>query len=571
MGENTVSIVIRSGLVVDGTGAPPFVGDVRLHGDRIVEVGPRVDDAGAEIIDATGRVVTPGFVDPHSHFDGQVTWDGELGPTAWHGVTTTVMGNCGVGFAPVRPQDREFLIELMEGVEDIPGTALHEGITWGWESFPEYLDVVASRRRTIDVAAQIPHGALRFYVMGQRAVDGSAPTASDVATMGRLVREAIEAGAVGFSTNRLPSHRAKDGTPVPGTYASVDELLASAQGVRAGGHGLVQVTGAVAMGDRIDYAEHEVALYAQLSIDAGVPVMFTVTEINQDPDLWRRQLDWVDEWNGRGAQLIVQTHGRPTGLVVDWQAFNPFAGRSSYDALASMPIEERVARLREPATRAAILSDEPAGGNHRMSLLRRLWGSVYPMADGPSFEPDASESIGAKATAGAQNPETVLYDAMCAGSLQLSLGGYRHGDLSSTYGLLTHPATVLGLADGGAHCSIICDSSMPSFLLQHWVRDRTRGPKLSLADGVRMLTSRPAQVYGLTDRGRLAAGLRADVNIIDLDAMTLGVPEFLHDLPAGAPRVVQRASGYDMTICAGEVTFRHGAATGALPGRLVRA
>lgn len=564
-------ILVKNGTLVDGTGAPARRADVALRAGRVVAVDSAIDADAREVVDATGRIVTPGFVDPHSHFDGQVTWDPELGPTAWHGVTTTVMGNCGVGFAPVRPGTESYLIQLMEGVEDIPGTALYEGITWGWESFPEYLDVVASMRRSIDVGASMPHGSLRFYVMGERSVTQAVADAADIETMGRLALDALRAGALAVSTNRLASHRAKDGTPVPGTFADEHELRALAHALRDAGSGLLQVTGALAMGYELESAFDELDMYARLSLETGRPVLFSLTEVNQSPDFWRRALEHVEKCNGSGARLIVQTHGRPTGLVVGWDTFNPFAGRPTYDALAHLPVDERVEHLCEPATRAAILAEsDHAGATRRMTVLTKLWAYVFPMIDGPTFEPTADESVAARAAVAGVDNETMLYDLMCGYPLQLSLGGYRKHDLSSIHDIMSHPDAMLGLADGGAHCSIICDSSMPSFLLEHWVRDRTRGPRIGLEAAVRMLTSRPAEVYGLGDRGVLAVGKRADLNVIDLDAMHLHLPEVCFDLPTGAKRVVQRADGYDLTVCAGEVTFRSGVATGARPGNLIR-
>jgi N-acyl-D-amino-acid deacylase len=563
-------IVIRNGTVVDGTGAAARRADIAVRDGRIAAVDTAIDAEARETIDATGRIVTPGFVDPHSHFDGQVTWDPELGPTSWHGVTTTVMGNCGVGFAPVRPGSEPYLIQLMEGVEDIPGSALHDGITWGWESFPEYLDVVASMRRAIDVGASVPHGSLRFYVMGDRAIADRVAGADDIATMGRLACEALRAGALAVSSNRLASHRALDGTPVPGTFADEAELRALATALRDAGSGLLQITGQLAMGYELDHAFAELDMYARLSTESGRPVLFTLTEVNQSPDFWRRALEHVERLNGNGAQLIVQTHGRPTGLVIGWDTFNPFAGRPSHDALAGLPAAERLARLADPAVRAAILAEGGPAPSGRMVVVAKLWSYIFPMFDGPTFEPDASESVDARAKAAGISNEEMLYDCMLQAPLQMSLGGYRKHDLSSIHEIMTHPHAMLGLADGGAHCSIICDSSLPSFVLQHWVRDRSRGPKLGLEDAVRMLTSRPAEIYALSDRGVLAPGKRADVNVIDLERVRLHLPEVLHDLPTGAKRVVQRADGYDATVCNGEVTFRNAVPTGARPGVLLR-
>ncbi|MCA9509066.1 MAG: amidohydrolase family protein [Myxococcota bacterium] len=574
---------ILNATLVDGTGAPERMADVRVEGGRIAEIAPAgaLGTGAGRAIDAQGRLLTPGFVDPHTHYDGQVTWDPVLAPSSWHGVTTVVMGNCGVGFAPARASERAWLVELMEGVEDIPGTALHDGIQWAWETFPEYLDALERMPRTIDVATQIPHGALRVYAMGERGAAQERATADELEKMAALVREGIRAGALAFSTNRLPLHTSIHGDPVPGTFADRDELLALARAVVDGGGRIVQSVPAGSMGDDPDGPVREVELYREISRATGATVTFSTVQVHPNPELWREVLKRVAAANASGAKLVPQVLARPAGLLASFDTFNPFAERPSYQEVAALPLAERVKRLRDPARRARLLSDEEARrDNAGMGIMRHSLRSAFAMDAGVVFEPEPSQSIAARAEREGVDPVAKLFDVMCdlaeastggrTRMLHVYFSGYAHGSLDAIGEMLASDLTVAGLADGGAHCSMICDASMPTFVLAHWVRDRTRGPRIPLPQAVRMLSKEPADLYGLRDRGVVAVGRRADLNLIDLDRIELDLPEITPDLPTGAARVLQRGHGYDYTIVAGEVTFEGGEPTGARPGGLVR-
>jgi N-acyl-D-amino-acid deacylase len=570
-------LVIRNATVVDGTGRERVSADVAIDGGLISFVGVLpTGERGHDEIDATDLLLTPGFVDVHTHYDGQVTWDPLLTPSSWHGVTTAVMGNCGVGFAPVRPDQHEWLIELMEGVEDIPGTALAEGIAWDWETFPEYLDALDRFPRAVDVAAQVPHGSLRAYVMGQRAVGEAPATEGDIAEMARLVREAMQAGAIGFSTNRLPTHTSLDGTPVPGTFAEEAELLAIASELAALDTGIIEVVTAGAMGEELDGYERDLGLFRRLSILTGRPVTYGLSQINHLPDKWRVALDLTAEANAAGARLVPQVPARPLGLLIGWSTKHCFTGRPSYDDVAALPLAARLDALRDRDRRARILAERSeAPGLGR--LLGRAWDRVFPLGahdgDVPDYEPTPDQSVAAIAAREGRPAEHVAYDYMCTGERALmlfTLGGYAHRDHGDIHEMLTHPLTVLGLGDGGAHCGLICDASTTTSMLSHWTRDRTRGPRIPLELAVRKMTGDTAALYGLHDRGVVAPGRRADLNLVDYDRLQLRMPESVADLPAGASRLVQRADGYVATIVAGEAVLRDGEDTGARPGRLVR-
>ncbi|HPG26262.1 MAG: amidohydrolase family protein [Spirochaetaceae bacterium] len=575
-------LIIRNGTLVDGTGAPPRAADVVIVGGRVHEIAApgRAAREGAQVLDATDRLVTPGFVDAHTHYDGQATWDPELAPSSWHGVTTVVMGNCGVGFAPARPDRHAFLIELMEGVEDIPGTALADGITWRWESFPEYLDELDRLPRAIDVAAQVPHGAVRAYVMDMRGTHEHHATGEDLARMAAIVREGIGAGGVGFSTNRLPLHTSIHGDPVPGTFANEAELMALARAVRETGKGLVQSVPAGAMGEDPEAPLREVELYRRLSLETGCVVTFTLVQVQTNPDQWRQVLAAAERANEQGARLVPQVAGRPAGLLMSWDTFNPFMTRPAYGALAGLPLRERLAKLREPAVRRAILS-EGAHDAVGMAMMRNSYDTTFPLDRGPVYEPEPEQSLAARARREGKDVDALAYDLMCdlgsqagddgqPGFLHVWFSGYKGGNLDDIGEMMRHPRTVVGLADGGAHCSMLCDASLPTYVLEHWVRDRSRGPRIPVEEAVRMLSKDPADLYGFGDRGTLEVGRRADVNVIDLAGLRLHTPEIVRDLPTGAPRVVQRADGFDATVVAGEITWRAGRATGARPGRVVR-
>jgi N-acyl-D-amino-acid deacylase len=570
-------LVIRGGTIVDGNGGEPYEGDVAIDGGRIAAVGGAAGSGRAEV-DARGKLVTPGFVDVHTHFDGQVTWDPLLTPSCWHGVTTVVMGNCGVGFAPAHPGDRNALIGLMEGVEDIPGAALAEGIDWRWETFPEYLDVLATKRLAMDVGTQIPHGPLRFYVMGERGAKNEAATPEDAARMAAIVREAVAAGALGFSTSRTIVHRAINGEPVPGTFAAEDELFAIGRALGDLGAGLFELAPAGAMGEDLAAPAREVDWMRRLSREIRRPITFALNQNDVDKDLWREVLRLVEEAGRDGASIRPQVGSRATTLLIGHQTFHPFQFRKTFKALEALPLAERVARLRDPAVKAALLSEENHFDDPRLmvvlSLIANRLDKVFPLGDPPDYEPGPEQSIAAIARREGRDPFDVLYDRLLERDghelLMLTILGYSDGDLEAVRAMLEHPSSAFGLGDAGAHCGAICDATMTTFLLTHWARDRKRGPKLPLAWAVRKMTRETASLYGLGDRGVLAPGKKADANVVDFEALQLLPPVLVHDLPAGGRRLIQKARGFDATIVSGEVTMRNGEHTGALPGRLIR-
>ena len=555
-------LVIRNGLVVDGTGAPGRIADVAVDGERIAEVtDPGGAGAATRVIDADGMVVTPGFVDVHAHYDGQATWDTQMTPSSWHGVTTVVMGNCGVGFAPVRPSDRDTLIELMEGVEDIPGTALHEGLDWDWESFPEYLDALDRGRRDIDVAAQLPHGALRLFVMGERGARRDDATPDEIVEMARLAREATEAGALGFTTSRTRNHRTSRGDFTPTLTAAADELAGIAVGLGEANAGVLEV-----VSDFFEF-DDEIAAVIGMAEASGRPLSISVAQNMVQPTGWRRLLDAIAGANQRGLQVTAQVAARPVGILLGLRtSINPLGGSAT-----ARRVGGDVEQLRRTEVRETVLS-ELADAKVVFS-----WDKVFRLGDPPDYEPAPETSIAAQAARLGVPPEVVAFDAVVEGSaggrdafLYVPFLNYVDGDLEPVREMLTHPNAVLGLADGGAHVGTICDGSFPTTMLTHWVRDRKRGERLSLEHAVAMMTSRTAAMAGFLDRGVVAPGMRADLNVIDLDGLTLHAPTVAHDLPAGGRRLLQRADGYRHTFVAGTETYADGEHTGALPGRLVR-
>jgi N-acyl-D-aspartate/D-glutamate deacylase len=563
-------LVIKGGTVVDGTGAAPVVADVAVDGGRITAVG-QVGD-GAEVVDATGRIVTPGFVDVHCHYDGQATWDPLLEPSSLHGVTTVVVGNCGVGFAPVRPDRHDWLIELMEGVEDIPGSALDEGITWGWESFPEYLDVLASYPRAIDIGTQVPHGALRGYVMGERGATNEPATEGDIAEMARLVREAVAAGALGFSTNRLEGHRSKAGVPVPGTWAEEAELAGIIGAMEGGTVEWVPASGVGGSSGIGPMVGGQFEMMRRLAESAGRRIIFPVNQTHGSPERWRRDLESVARMVDEGVAAFPQVHGRGFCLLFGFDTtFHPFKYAPSWQPLAALPFAERLERLRDPEVRSQVLAETTAIGDPTGGFLQ--YDMVFSMGDPPRYEPGSDESMAAIARAEGRPVLEVIYDRMLENDgrnlLSLQIINYAEHSLESTREMLEHPLTIVGGSDGGAHCATASDASMPSFLLTHWVRDRPSG-RQPLERIVQKMTSATAAVYGLSDRGVIAAGKKADLNVIDLDGLRLHLPDMVYDLPAGGKRLVQRADGYDATVVSGQVIRRHGVDTGARPGALVR-
>lgn len=561
-------LVIRNGNVIDGSGAPGRAADVAIDGDRIVEVGTVVG-TGRREIDADGAAVTPGWVDVHTHYDGQATWDPEVSPSGWHGVTTVVMGNCGVGFAPARPDEHDFLIQLMEGVEDIPGAALDEGMSWNWESFPEYLDELERMPRVLDVAALLPHGSLRAYVLGAGRPNDVA-TPDEVRRMAELAHEAALAGAMGVSTTRTMLHRAKDGELAAGTTAAAEELIAIGAALGGTGHRVFSVAS-----DMLDPGS-EIAWMAEISRRAGIPVTFQVLAADFAPHWWR---DWIDRAmsaNRQGAWLVPQVAGKPASVLVGFESsFHPFVRNPVYRQYADLPFDERIAALSDPAVRAAVLAaprDDQARGFD--ALMAASLDKLFPLGDPPDYEPDPSTSIAAVAAREGRDPLEVTYDLMLRRGghelLYLPLLGYVDGGLDDIGEMLRHPGTVLGLGDGGAHCGVLCDASLPTFMLTHWARDRSRGDTLPVEQVVAHQTRRTAMLYGFADRGLLEPGYLADLNVIDLEGLELEAPEMAYDLPAGGKRLIQRAHGYLATVKSGVVVRERDEATGARPGGVLR-
>ncbi|MFN6550542.1 N-acyl-D-amino-acid deacylase family protein [Mycolicibacterium septicum] len=578
---------ITGGTVVDGTGADRFTADVAIKDGKIVEVhrrgagDPALGGDAAETIDATGKIVAPGFVDIHTHYDGQVSWDAVLEPSSNHGVTTVVAGNCGVGFAPVRPGQEEWLISLMEGVEDIPGTALTEGITWGWETFGEYLDVIGQRELAVDMGTQIAHGAIRAYAMGERGARNEPANPEDIKAMAKLVQEAIEAGALGFSSSRTIAHTAMDGEPVPGTFAAEDELFALGRATAAGGAAVFELAPQGAAGEDIVAPKKELEWMRRLGEEIDCALSFALIQVDADPNLWREQLDLSAAAHQAGSRLFPQVAARPFGMLLGFPGHHAFTHRPTYRRLQAECTREKLAeRLADPKVRAAILAEEdlpidPGKLFDGMFMLaQNAANRLYHIGEPPDYEPTEERTVAAIAKQRGLDPLAAMYDLMLeanAGAmLMYPMFNYSDGNHDAIREMLTHPAGVLGLSDGGAHCSMICDASYPTFLLTHWARDRHRGEKLPLEYVIRKQSHDTAQLYGMSDRGVISVGKKADVNVIDLDALTLHAPRMAYDLPAGGKRLVQGASGYDATIVSGTVTRRHGVDTGARPGRLVR-
>jgi N-acyl-D-aspartate/D-glutamate deacylase len=574
--------VIKGGTIVDGTGAPAFTGDVALKDGKIVEVG-RVSGVARETIDADGLLVTPGWIDVHTHYDGQATWDPLLTPSFWHGVTSVVMGNCGVGFAPVRPGTEAWLIGLMEGVEDIPGSALSEGIKWEWESFPDYLDALQRGRRAIDIVAQLPHGALRAYVMGERGAKNEPANADDVARMKALSIEALKAGAFGVSTSRTLAHRAIDGEPVPGTFAAEAELRALAEAVAESGRGVLEISPAGVIGEDILAPAKEIAWMDRLSRDTGCPMTYVVVQVSAKKDLWREQLALTAQARGRGAKITPQVGIRGVGILLGLHSrFGPFMTSAALRELSSLPFAERVARLKsDPALRRLIAEQGMGGPNLPPSDLNPMiqamftadaWDRIYPMWG--NYEPGPDDTIAAEARRRGLDPRAMALEVMLEhdgeGLIWVPVQNYSDGCLDPEYEMITDPNTIVGISDGGAHCGAIVDASAPTLMLTHWVRDRTRGPKLGLEYAVKRQTSDLAKFYGFPDRGRLLPGLKADINLIDFTRLKMNPPYMANDLPTGAERLMQTASGYVATFLSGEAVQRDGVETGARPGTLVR-
>jgi N-acyl-D-amino-acid deacylase len=580
-------LVIRGGTVVDGAGAAPFTADVAIENGDIVEVG-RVHGAAREVIDADGAIVTPGFIDVHTHYDGQFLWDDRLDPSFSHGVTTTISGNCGVGFAPVTPEHRHALVELMEGVEEIPGIVLDEGLDWNWRSFPDYLDRLAARRYSMDIASHITHAPLRVFVMGERALRHEAATAEDIAAMARLVREAMDAGAIGFSGARLLEHLSSKGEHVPGTFAEDDELLGIARALGESGHGIFQIIPLGATGD-VMYdqagrgarrAEHDrMVRIAQVS---GRPLTYSLVQFKSDSEDWRMMIEESERASAAGLSITPQVGARGVGAMTTLDGYHIFMMRPSYHAVAHLPLAQRAAALREPSRRAAILSEasdpalmaaDPKVGE-LVERFRTRIGDIFPMTLPLDYEPGPGLKLAVLAAAAGAPMEEYLYDHYTAGDganvCASFVLNYADGSLEATYEMLKRDITASGLCDGGAHMRMISDASMSTFQLSFWARDRKRGPTLPLEHVVNKLSLKNAWLYGLTDRGRIAPGKRADINVIDHENLEVLMPRMAHDLPKGSPRLLQGSAGYLATLANGVVTRRNDADTGARPGRLIR-
>ena len=568
----THDLVFRNAFLVDGAGTPGRLADVAVDGALITAVEPAGTLDGVEVIDATGLLLTPGFVDVHTHYDAQVTWDPFVTPSGWHGVTTALMGNCGVGFAPAAPDSHEWLIQLMEGVEDIPGSALTEGIKWGWESYPEYLDVLEQLPRVMDIGSSIAHGPLRAYVMGQRGGANDEPTEAEIVEMSRLVEEALRAGAFGFTTSRTPIHKAKDGQLVPGTNADEHELLGIAGAIARVGHGV--------FGFAPDHAlvpVQEWPWMRKVAALTGQPICVNLNQSDKAPEVWREVLRLLDQAHADGLPIIAQVAGRSIGILYCLQgSVHPLLFHPAYQEIASLPLAEQLVALAEPERRRRIIEDIPDDGGFFQSAVLNGLGRIWLVDDeNIDYEPAAVDSVAAVAARAGVPPMQLVLDQLVAhegnGMLYAPFFNYTYGDLSFTEAVTRHPHTRMGLSDGGAHCGAICDGGMPTFMLTHWTRDRTRGDKLPLEYIVRRQTSQTAELYGITDRGLVAPGMRADLNLIDYEQLGFDVPRMAFDLPAGGRRIVQKARGYVGTWVAGVQTVAHDEFTGATPGKLLRA
>jgi N-acyl-D-aspartate/D-glutamate deacylase len=560
------SLVIRNGTIVDGTGGDPFEADLAIADGKIVAIGDGIPQ-GSEEIDARGKLVTPGFVDVHTHYDAQATWSDRLSPSSWNGATTVLFGNCGVGFAPCHEDQHDMLINLMEGVEDIPEVVLSEGLPWNWHSFPDFLDAIAARRYDADVAAQVPHAALRVYVMGQRGADREAATEQDRQRMAQLTAEGLRAGALGFSTSRTLNHRSADGKHIPTLRAEEAELTAIAHAMRETGAGWLQIVS--------DFQDQsgEINLFRRLARESGRPVTITLVQTDSRPDGWRELMSEIDQANAEGLRITAQVRPRPTSVLLGLElSDNPFSGRPSYRRIAHLPFAERLALMRQPELRARILA-ETFEGERRGQLIDR-WDRMYPLNDPPDYEPRAEDSVAGRAARTGRAAQELAYDLLVEGDgkgiLYLPVTNFAAGNLDVVRDMLDAPNSLIGLGDGGAHVGVMCDATSTSYLLTHWTRDRRRGSLFPVSWAIKRLAADTAAAIGLGDRGVLRPGLKADINILDYDRLSLRRPEIVYDLPAGGKRLVQRTDGFDATIVSGAVVYRHGEPTGALPGRLIR-
>ena len=562
-------LIIKNGTVYDGTGEKPFFADVAIKGNKIATIG-NLEESSKEVIDAKGKIVSPGFVDIHTHYDGQVTWDPYLRPSTYHGVTTVVMGNCGVGFSPCKPEERDWLISLMEGVEDIPGTALHEGINWQWESFPEYLDTLEDKPLAIDVGTQIPHGAVRAYVMGQRGIDREEASQEEIEQMSQIVKEAIEAGAFGFSTSRTEKHKDSSGALTPSITAHKNELVSIAKSLGEIKSGVLQ-----GISDFYDF-ETEFDIFKEMSKSSGRPISITVEQMDQRPDWWRQLLDGIEEAQADGINMYGQVPPRATGVNMGLTVtLNPFTFYPSFYELSQKSLEEKVATMKDPAFKEKLLSEEPVSiGNPLVDEITQSFNKMFKLGEPANYEPEPESSFEAIAKTQNISPQEVAYDCLLEKEgralIYHPLFNYLPGNLDYVETMLNHPYSISGLGDAGAHCGAISDASFPTTLIQHWGRDRKRGKKIPLEKLISMQTLETSRLLGIKDRGVLKEGYKADINVLDFENLTLHEPEVLYDLPAGGRRLVQRASGYEYTLVSGQIAFKDGESTGVLNGRLIR-
>ena len=562
-------LLIKNGTIYDGSGQASYQADIGIEENKIKTIGS-INKKSKLLINAEGRIVTPGFVDIHTHYDGQVTWDPYLRPSTYHGVTTVVMGNCGVGFSPCKPQERDWLISLMEGVEDIPGTALHEGINWQWESFPEYLDILEKKPLAIDVGTQIPHGAVRAYVMGQRGIDREEASKEEIEQMAKIVKEAIQAGAFGFSTSRTEKHRDSSGSLTPSITAHKDELVSIANSIGELKSGVLQ-----GISDFYDF-ESEFDIFKEMSMSSGRPISITVEQMDNRPDWWHQLLDGIEEAQKEGVNMYGQVPSRATGINMGLTAtLNPFIFYPSFYELSKKSLKEKVSSMKDPLFKQKLLSEKPVSiGNPLVEEITQSFNKMFKLGEPANYEPSPDSSFEAIGKRKNISPQEVAYECLLEKEgkalIYHPLFNYLPGNLDFVEKMLNHPYSISGLGDAGAHCGAISDASFPTTLIQHWGRDRTRGKKIPLEKLISMQTFETSRLLGINDRGVVKEGYKADINVIDFDNLTLHEPEVINDLPAGGRRLVQKASGYEYTIVSGEIAFKNGEATGALNGKLIR-
>ena len=560
-------LVIRGGTIIDGSGGEPIEADIAIVDCKISAIGPNLPK-GDEEIDATGKLVTPGFVDPHTHYDAQVTWSKSISPSSWNGVTTVMVGNCGVGFAPCKPDERDLLVKLMEGVEDIPEVVLTEGLPWNWESFDEYMDSLDGREYDLDVVTQVPHAAVRTYVMGERAVRHEQATPEERVEMGRIASAGIKAGALGFSTSRTINHRTLAGEHTPTLRAAEEELAVIGEAVGEAGSGWIQVI------SDFDDPDEEFAMLKRISNRAKRPMAITILQRDSRPELWRDLMFGIADANADGADIKGQVLTRPTGILLGFEiSLNPFSGRPSWEKITQLSLDEKLVHLRDTEFRKQLMSEtcptkKLAG---RVSNYER----IFPWdGETPDYEPPADQSIAARAKREGRDPEELVYDTLLEKDgkriLYRPLSNYAYGDLNTVAEMMKHPDTLVSLGDGGAHVGVLCDASSMAYMLTHWTRDRTRGDKVELSWAIKRITNDNAKAIGLNDRGQLKPGFKADINVIDYDRLALGYPQVAYDLPSGGRRLIQKSDGFEATIVSGVPVYRNGESTGRYPGRLVR-